>query len=203
MGKEVLGGSSSRSGLGGKMYKPLAGVLPGLLEPGEARAKSLSGLMLDPARYQQVGDEYAKGASGFYLDPNNVPQLQELLRTFQEQSQRGLDQGLANLRSRFAMGGHTSTASSSPLIQAQEQSISDVSKSRDALAAQALFGLYGQERGMQQGSLGQLGQFEQTPAILTAMLAPLLNKSTASEGPGYLNALMKAVGSVASGVAMG
>lgn len=200
MGRELLGGSDSSSGFGSST-KLVKRNLAGLQQPGAARDQAIGAFTLDPARYASVGQGYADTAGGKYLDVSSNPALAKYLETLNTQSNQGLQEAMAQLRSRFALGGQTSTAGSSPLLQAQGDAAVRSGQARDAIAAQALFGTYGQERQNQLAALGQLKSFELTPVQIMQALMPFLQKSRGTNSPGWLNAASSAIGTAVGAAA--
>lgn len=201
MSQDLIGGSKSGSNTGSGGFRgQLQGNLRSLMDP-TTRPQGLAAFSQDPAAFQTVMKGYGDTASGKYLDFQNNPAVQNLLKTYNQQSQQGLDTAEAGIRSRFALAGQPSTGRSSPLLNAEEQAAVQSGQNRDALAAQSLFGLYGQERGNQLNALQGLQSSNLLPEQLLQQLAPLLAKSSSKQSKGYLNAIMSAVGALAAGAA--
>jgi hypothetical protein len=193
MGMDTIGGSSSRSGAGKLPW--IRKSLSGLYSPGAKREESMRRLILDPESFKRVGEGYERMARPeFVTDLYSDPAVLKYLETTQAQNQLGLGESWANLRSRFAQGGHTQTAGSGPLLQAQAGAAEDAQTALNAIQSTALMGELGRREGLNLGALGALQNYQLTIPQLTAMLAPLLRKSKSTSTPGTLNAYSSAVG---------
>jgi hypothetical protein len=171
------GTTSGKTGLPGRLQQPIMSGLEGLLGGGEGRPAALSRFMFDPQRFAQIGSTIGESAFGQNLDASQTPAGKGLISAINQQSQQGLAESLAPIRSRFALSGQNL---SGPLLSAETQAATQAGKNRDAIVSEALFNTYNQERGRQLASLGALGQFEQTPLNIVAQLAPLFSKQSST-----------------------
>lgn len=162
------------------------------------RADSLAAFGLNPgAINSSVNTLNSEYNNPNFLNLGSQPGVQSMIGALTNESNTNLDQNLASLRSRFAQGGQTSTFGSSPLLQAQGQTIGTAQESLNDQIAQQLFQMYPQEQQLQQTGLSELQSLNMLPANLLASLGPLLSKSKGAT-PSPLDAISKIVGSVGS-----
>jgi len=87
-------------------------------------------------QYQKIADQAGNQAA----NPANNPVNQQYIAAMQAQNNLGLQQNEGALRSRFALGGQTSTAGANPLLNAQANMASQAQTGLNANIAQYLAG---------------------------------------------------------------
>lgn len=176
IGGQGSGATTSKTGLYGPLQNAIMPSLLGLTDP-QKRGQALGGFTMDPALYQQIGSILASIAQGQQLNPLDTSAGRGLVSGLTQQSNYNLGTNLADLRSRFAQGGQTSTAGSSPLLNAQANAMSGAQTGLNAVLAPQLFGAYQQNLGRQMQGLSGLSSWEMTPYSILSQLAPLFSKA--------------------------
>lgn len=195
-------GSRSRVGLPGALGQEVLPGLSGIVSLDPARRKeALSRFTLDPDQYLAISGPLSDVALGRTLDVSSRSEVQQLLNAIRSQSNLGLQENLAGLRSRFALAGQSSTGTSSPLLQAQKQATTRVASERDATIARLLSGMLETERDRQLRAIAGLIGYQKTPVDIFSQLAKFYSTSATQEtGPGLASAALGALGAGASSV---
>lgn len=168
------GGPSNRTtvstqGLPGWLQQQLKGATSGLLSSG----RDLSGLLMDPSQYRQIGGTLQGIATGGQLNPQDTEAGKALINSIYAVGNQNLGQNLAQLRSQFANAGQNL---SGPLMQAETQAITNANIGENANVSEALFNLFGQGQQNQLAALQGAQQYQITPEQLFTQLAGLESK---------------------------
>lgn len=168
-------------GLLGGTGKDAFGPAGALLDPTK-RSQAYNAFLLDPTSLAKMQGTLGETAFGGKLDVTNDPAVQNYITALTNQSNTNLGQNLANVRSRAALAGHTSTGASSDLQKMQNQAVVQNQQNLDATIAPQLLNLFNTERGRQLGAIGAYGELQQYPLQTVNQIANLY-KGQATQAP--------------------
>lgn len=167
--------------LGPGGMKAASGPVSSLFDP-NGRQQALNSFLLDPNSLSQMSSVLGETMNGGKLNVMSDPAVQNMIKAMTAQSNTNLGQGLAQVRSRAALSGHTSTGGSSDLQNAQNEAVVRNQQNLDATLSPQLLNLYNQERSRQLGSVGAYGELQQFP-LQTATQIANLYKGNATQAP--------------------
>jgi len=145
-----------------------------------SRDKAMQFSFFDPSVVGQIGESWKKEA--FRSDDAVLgrPETTSYINALTSNSNKNLDQNLANLRGRFAKFGHTSTGASQPLTTAQAQATSSSQADLDNILAGQLFNLYQQQIAQRLSALGQLQNYQAIPSQMMESFANMFKTNTST-----------------------